>query len=211
MRAQKRSCVFSPCDHLPARRLACVRGRRCVSTDMHARQVQSLHRPRTRSFAGVSTIVALLLSRRTTGVLRHRAGDGAQAAVRCSRAGRGDLGHADRHHRDRDSQHRQRVRDQSRRQGSDRPRVAAGRDRLGRMRDRHRTFEGGARHGVQRRARLLGHRARHAARHGGLLLPAAGPRTHRVVAHDQINLQKVAATPFIVAPISLGQRSPARW
>lgn len=32
-----------------------------------------------------------------------------------------------------------------------------------------------------------------------------------VVAPDQINLQKVAATPFIVAPISLGQRSPARW
>ena len=66
-----------------------------------------------------------------------------------------------------------------RRQGEARPRAAAGGHRLGRVRDRHRPREGGARHVAHRRARLLGHRARHADRDGGVLVPAPGQGLRR--------------------------------
>ncbi len=161
--------------------------------------------------AGVSTIVALVplearhrevhpallrlelqLHRR---VSRHRAGGGAQGAVRGAGPGQGDRAHAGGHHLHRVPQRHRRPPDQARRQGEARPGAAACHHRLGRVRDRHRPREGRARHVAHRRARLLGHRAHHAGRDDRVLVPAPGPGLHRHAADPARRDRRVRADP----------------
>ena len=182
--------------------------------------------------AGVSTIVALVsfaqhhrhlhsavlrLELQLHRVLsRDRQGDGRRREVRRAGARPRDRDAAGRHHRHRLPQHHRRLRHQGRRQAGARPRPAADRDRLGRLRHRHRPLEGGARHGVLRRRRRCGIAfftlvatigCSYLLQGKGfigmlpvLLGATAGYVLTLVVAPGQISFANVAAAPLLAAP-----------